>query len=319
MSNQQSVGGQAVIEGVMMRGRNHYSVAVRLPDNSIKTKVELVPAWSKFFDKPFLRGIKALVENLKIGYRTLQWSADMQEEAENEKKGKEKKSGALAGFISILISVVLAVGLFIVVPNLAVHFLGIVEKDSPLLFNFISGGIRLTIFLGYVLAISMIKDVRRIFQYHGAEHKVIHAFEDKKELSYSEVQPYPTLHKRCGTSFLFLLIFVGILLFALVPPLLGLILPGFVEWKTLIRKVVIIGSHLVLLPFLASLSYEILKISAKKNWIGKTLVFLAYPGLFFQKITTKEPDEAQVEVAVRSLEVLLEKEKQEKKTTEIED
>mgnify|MGYP000847476254 CR=1 FL=1 len=135
--------------------------------------------------------------------------------------------------------------------------------------------------------------------------KVIHAFEAGLELNYANIKKYPTLHKRCGTSFIFLLIFLGILFFALMPPLLALIFSDFRNWTMLVKKIFIFATHIVFLPVLASLSYEVLKISAKKNWIGKALVFLAYPGLFFQKITTKEPDEGQVEVAIASLKALL--------------
>lgn len=303
--NKNNIGGQAVIEGVMMRKEDFYSVAVRLPDGTIDTIKKEVPAKSAFFKKPFIRGVKALVENLKIGYQSLQWSADSIEKAENKEKEDEKPSSFFA-FLSILLSIVIAVGLFIVVPNVAVHFIGLVEKDSPLIYNLIAGGIRLFIFFSYILGISFIKDVKRLFQYHGAEHKTIHAFEDGKELTYENIKPYPTLHKRCGTSFLFLLIFVGILFFSIVPPILLQIIPGFASWDLIHRKVVIILSHLVLIPFLASFSYEVLRITAKNNIIGKTLILFAYPGLFFQKITTKEPDEKQVEVAVESLRVLLE-------------
>jgi uncharacterized protein YqhQ len=298
----QSIGGQAVIEGVMMRDKTHYSVAVRLPDGEIETTLHSIPSWNKVFNKPFLRGIKALAENLKIGYRTLQWSADKQE------KESEKKPSSFWNVLAVLISILVAVGLFIVLPNLVIHFLGLVEKDTPVLFNLASGGIRLLVFLGYVLSISFLKDVKRLFQYHGAEHKTIHAFEDKKELSYENIKPYPTLHKRCGTSFIFLLIFVGILFFSVVPPILSQIFPDFKTWSLLLRKSVIFVSHIILIPFLAAFSYELLKISAKPNWIGKILVFIAYPGLFFQNVTTQEPDEKQVEVAVASLKVLLEKE-----------
>ncbi len=307
------IGGQAVIEGVMMRDVSKYSVAVRLPSDEVETIVKDIKPWHKIFSKPFLRGIKALVENLKIGFSTLQWSAEKQEEKKVEEdqgksnKNQSNKSNPIATFFTIFVAIAFAIGLFIVVPNVVVHLLGLVEKKTPLSYNLISGCVRLLIFFSYILLISLLKDVKRIFQYHGAEHKVIHAFEDGVDLKYENIKKYTTLHKRCGTSFIFLLIFVGILFFSLVPPLLGIIFSGFGNWSLIARKIVIISSHIVLLPFLASFSYEILKLSAKNNILGKSLVFLAYPGLFFQKITTREPDEKQVEVAVASLKVLLDK------------
>ncbi|PKL14943.1 MAG: DUF1385 domain-containing protein, partial [Spirochaetae bacterium HGW-Spirochaetae-6] len=218
---------------------------------------------------------------------------------------EKKKSSSFWDYFTVVFSIVFAIGLFIVLPNLLIHFLGLIEDQEPLLFNLISGFVRLSVFFIYILSISMVKDVRRIFQYHGAEHKVIHAFEAGLELNYENIKKYPTLHKRCGTSFIFLLIFLGILFFAMMPPLLALVFSDFKDWSMLVKKIVIFGTHIIFLPVLASLSYEVLKISAKKNWIGKSLVFLAYPGLFFQKITTKEPDEGQVEVAIASLKALL--------------
>lgn len=305
MSSPQSIGGQAVIEGVMMRDRQKYSIAVRLPDGSIETTVQSIKEGSPVFKKPFLRGVKALVENLKIGYASLQWSADRQE---TEKK--EKESSLVSGLI-VMLSAVFAIGLFMVLPNLAVHWMGLVEEQNPLIYNLISGGVRLFVFFSYILAISFFKDVKRVFQYHGAEHKVIHAFEAGKPLNYAEIKPFSPMHRRCGTSFIFLLIFVGILVFALVPPVLQMIFKDFALWPLILRKGVIIASHLLLLPFMASISYELLKASAGKHWVGKSLTFLAYPGLLFQKLTTREPEEAQVEVAVASLQVLLDLRKQE--------
>jgi len=304
-----TIGGQAVIEGVMMRDGQKYSVAVRLPNNQIETMVSPIKEGHPLFKKPFLRGVKALIENLKIGYASLQWSAKKQEE--EEKKEESKGFSSFLNFLISLISIVVAVGLFIVLPNLTVHWLGLIEEQTPLLYNFIAGFVRLFIFFGYVLGISFLKDVKRVFQYHGAEHKVIHAFEAKKPLNYQEIKGFSPMHKRCGTSFLFLLIFVGILIFALVPPILQQIFPLFNIWSLVAKKSLIIASHLLLLPFMASISYELLKASAKKHWVGKSLTFLAYPGLLFQKLTTKEPDEQQIEVALASLNVLLELRKKE--------
>jgi len=296
--NPTHIGGQAVIEGVMMRDKDRYSIAVRLPNAEIETVIKQIKPSRAIFKKPFFRGVKALIENLQIGYQSLQWSADkMEDKPENEKKDKK----SILDSLSVLFSILVAVGLFIVLPNLLIEFFNLSEKEHPVLFNLASGGIRLSIFTLYVLGISFIKDVKRIFQYHGAEHKVIHAFEDGLSLNYENVKKFTTLHKRCGTSFVFLLIFVSILLFSLVPPVLKTLFPGVLNLSFAFYKIIIFLSHLVLLPVLGAFS----------NWIGKSLSFLALPGLFFQKITTKEPDEKQVEVAVAALQILLDTQKKE--------
>lgn len=306
----QNIGGQAVIEGVMMRDRQKYSIAVRLPDGKIESVVKDIKEWNPSFSKPFLRGIKGLVENLQIGYRSLHWSADKQDPAAVEKK---KGLASFLGSIVLLLSVAIAVGLFIVLPNLAVHFLGLIENDQPLLFNLASGGVRLFIFFAYIFSISYMKDIKRLFQYHGAEHKVIHTFEKNLPLTIENIKPHSTLHKRCGTSFIFLLIFVAILAFSVVPPLLKIIFTDYALWSIYLQKTAIFLAHILFLPVLASVSYEVLKVSAKENWVGKLLVIIAYPGLLFQKITTSEPDAPQIEVAVASLNVLLAIREQENK------
>ncbi|HOJ49842.1 MAG TPA: DUF1385 domain-containing protein [Spirochaetota bacterium] len=298
MSN--NIGGQAVIEGVMMRDKTHYSVAVRLENGTIITDLQKIKKWHKFFDLPFIRGIKALYENLTIGYKTLDWSAKCFE--------KEKKESSIISFISLIISLIFGIGLFIVLPNLVVHYLlGLVEEKTPILYNILAGIVRLLVFFIYVVIISFFKDVKRIFQYHGAEHKVIHTYERNEKLIYDNIKKYPTLHKRCGTSFIFLLIFISIIIFSIVPPVLSQIFPDFNSYSLFLKKILILSSHIILIPLLGSISYELLKVSAKENLTSKILSILSYPGLFFQKITTKEPDEKQVEVAVKALEVLINK------------
>lgn len=294
-----NIGGQAVIEGVMMRDKTHYSVAIRLENGQIVTDLKEIKKFPKFFDLPFIRGVKALYENLTIGYKTVDWSASHFD--------NDKKKNSFISFISLFVSFVLGIGIFIVLPNLVVHMLGLVEEKTPFLYNIIAGVVRLFVFFAYVLFISLFKDVKRIFEYHGAEHKVIHAFENNEELVYENIKKYSTLHKRCGTSFIFLLIFLSIIIFSIVPIILLQIFPDFQSYSLFLRKVLIFSSHILLIPILGAISYEVLKLSAKKGIVAKLLSFLGYPGLFFQKITTKEPDEKQVEVAIKSLKVLLNK------------
>jgi uncharacterized protein YqhQ len=297
-----NIGGQAVIEGVMMRDKESYAVAVRLPEGNIETEITAIKPWHKIFQKPFLRGIKALVENLQIGYRTLEWSAKKQDNTLQEKN-------SIWESLTIFITIIFALGFFIVLPNIIIHWFGMIEEQSPLLYNLASGGIRLSLFTIYILGISLVKDVRRVFQYHGAEHKVIHTFEKGLELTLDNIKKFSTVHKRCGTSFLFLLIFMSILIFSLVAPLLLQVFSDFTTWHIVARKSSILAFHILLLPFIASLSYELLKLTAKDNIVSRTLFLLAYPGLFFQRITTQEPDEKQIEVAVASLKTLLDKPK----------
>lgn len=280
-------GGQAVIEGVMMRGPDAYSVAVRRPDNHIvvnRQPVNSVTGRFKFLRLPFVRGTVVLIESLVLGIRALTYSAGQQ--AEDEKDELTPREIAL----TIALALGLAVLLFIVIPTGVTHFLA--GAGSGIVENLIEGVIRLAVFLAYVAAISLIPDMQRVFQYHGAEHKVINAYEAGEELVPEKVQRFSTFHPRCGTSFLLLVMLVAILVFS--------VLGKQVLWWRVV-------SRILLLPVVAGISYEVLKISGRYQ---DSLIcrLICVPGMWLQKMTTREPVDGQVEVAIKALKAVLAKE-----------
>lgn len=285
------VGGQAVMEGVMMRVPGAYATAVRDPDGNIqidrhdfKSKVDAYP----FLKMPLLRGIIGLFESLKIGYSTLQWSAEISLPEEEASKETSK-------FVDVLLtifSLALALGLFFVAPIGLTSWLFDKDQDA-FIFNVISGMFRVIFFITYLALISLMKDVRRLFQYHGAEHKTVYNFESGKELSISNAQQFPTQHPRCGTSFLFIIMLVAILSFAILDSVVLFYVEELKIWMRLIF-------HIPFIPIVAGLGYEVLKLTAKHR---SNIFFraLAQPGLWLQNITTKQPDDGQVEVALEAL------------------
>jgi len=284
------VGGQAVIEGVMMRVPGAYATAVRDPEGIVhvdKHEFTSRVETSRFWKRPILRGMMALFESMKMGMSTLQWSVDiaMPEEA-------EKKPGKFANFFSMLIAIVLAISMFVVAPLWITTWLLEIEREA-LFFNVISGCFRITFFILYLLAISMIKDVKRLFRYHGAEHRVVFNFESGKTVNVENAQLFPTYHPRCGTSFLFIVLLSAILVFALIDTI---IIAVFGEITIFHR----IAFHLPLIPLVAGISYEIIKITARKN---DNLFFrsMRAPGLWLQRITTQPPDDEMVDVAITAL------------------
>jgi len=281
------IGGQAVIEGVMMRSRNYWSIAVRRPDNSISTQVfksEPISKKYKFLGWPFIRGTVSLVESLLIGFKALSYSV-------NESTGEEIKFSKKEMSISIIIAVIFTVGIFFVAPTLIGRSFQTYISNS-FLYNLIEGIIRIVFFLAYIVIISFLKDIKRLFQYHGAEHKTIAAFENNEELNPENIRKYSTLHMRCGTNFLLIVMIVSIFVFALLgkPP---------IYWRVL--------SRIVLIPVIAGISYELIKIAGRFS-NNKFVYFLFYPGLLLQKLTTRQPDDLQVEVAVESFKKVLEAE-----------
>ena len=285
------VGGQAVMEGVMMRVPGAYATAVRDPDGNIqidrhdfKSKIDTYP----FLKMPLLRGIIGLFESLKIGYSTLQWSAEIS--IPEEEAGKETSK-----FVDVLLtifSLALALGLFFVAPIGLTSWLFDKDQDA-FIFNVISGTFRVIFFITYLALISLMKDVHRLFQYHGAEHKTVYNFESGKELSISNAQQFPTQHPRCGTSFLFIIMLVAILSFAILDSVVLFYVEELKIWMRLIF-------HIPFIPIVAGLGYEVLKLTAKHR---SNIFFraLAQPGLWLQNITTKQPDDGQVEVALEAL------------------
>lgn len=277
-------GGQAVIEGVMMRGPDSRAVAVRKPDQSILVDEKEVGSITKrvpFLKWPFVRGTVVLIESLVMGIEALSFSASQATDDE------EEQLTAKEIIITIILSLGLAILLFIVAPASVAYVLTM----APGGFNqsLIEGIIRIAIFLGYVAAISRLGDIKRVFQYHGAEHKVINAYEAGEELVVEKIQRYPTLHPRCGTSFLLIVMVISILIFSL--------LGKQVLWLRIISKI-------LLLPAVAGVSYELVKLSGKYATAPLCRVLIA-PGMWLQKLTTNPPDDDQVEVAISAFKAVL--------------
>ena len=280
-------GGQAVLEGVMMRGPRSWAVAVRRPDQTISldlNPVDSVLDRVPILKRPFLRGVVVLVESLVIGLKALTYSAGQAAGEEEEIKGWEMGLTLLAAFA-------LAIFLFVVLPTGITHYLAAGVKGS-LAQNVIEGILRLAVFLGYVLAIGRLPDIKRVFEYHGAEHKVINAYEAKEVLTVENVRKYSTFHPRCGTSFILIVLVFSIFLFSLLPA-------GALWWR--------IASRILILPVLAGLAYEILKLSAKYPEFVFSRLFIV-PGRWLQGLTTGPPDDDQVEVAIQALTAVLQKE-----------
>lgn len=302
MNESPNIGGQAVIEGVMMRGKKSLAVAVRKPNNEIIVKKEqLNPIGERFsiLKRPVLRGIAVLLESLIWGIKALTFSANEALEAEEEQKEETQEKqelSKLALALTMIFSIGMGIVLFVVLPALISG--RITKGGSPfnsLLFNVIDGALRLAFFLGYVLAISRIKEITRVFQYHGAEHKSIHAYEAGEELTPENAQKYSPLHARCGTAFLLTVMVVSILVFAI----LG---------KPSIP--VRIGSRILLIPLIAGISYEITKFASKKQ-DSRFMRIIIKPGLLLQRLTTREPSIEQIQVAIRSLQEVLAMEERE--------
>ena len=284
------VGGQAVIEGVMMRVPGAYSTAVRDTEGKIHTNrhdFESITDRKPGFKKPIIRGAVSLFEAMKMGFQTLQWSADiaMPEESEN--------INPIVDALMTLFSIGLAISLFFAAPIGLTTWLFDKDQD-PFVFNIISGSLRIFFFLVYLILISMLSDVQRLFQYHGAEHKTVYNFESGKKLNIKNAQEFPTQHPRCGTSFMFIIMIVAIFSFSILDSILMLFVGEIQVWMRLIM-------HIPFMPLVAGIGYEVLKITAKHR---DNILFkiLAEPGLWLQNITTKQPDDSQVEVAIAALE-----------------
>lgn len=288
-----TVGGQAVIEGVMMRSPNRISLSIRKPDKEIETLGwDFIPVAKrvKMLGLPIIRGIVNMVEMLYWGIKTLQLSAQIATGEEPEKASAMTK---IWSALSLVLGLAVGVGLFAFLPLFLSGLLGF--KENPLLFNLFAGAIRVLLFLGYLFVISMMRDIKRLFKYHGAEHKTINAFEHGEPLIVERVQRHTTLHPRCGTSFILIVAFAAIFFFALVDGIL------YAVWGFAPKALLRLPIHLPLLPLLAGVSYELLKLSAKFSHKSKFGKFIIAPGLWLQKITTKPPDDDMVEVAIAAL------------------
>ncbi len=281
------IGGQAVIEGVMMRSLTGYSVAVRQPDGGVAIKKDQLVSITKKYPilkTPILRGSVVLIQSLILGIRALNYSASVSTEgAEGE---EEISNWAIAG--SIGMALLLAVGLFILAPlgltNLIRHYL--YPSMSNFEYNFIDGIIRAVFFFVYIYSISFMAEIRRVFQYHGAEHKTVYTFEANEELTVENARGKSTLHPRCGTSFLMFVMAISILVFSLIP--------------SSAHFLVKFGARVVLIPLIAGLAYEVIRFSAR-HLDSRLCRALITPGLWLQKITTRQPDDTQLEIAIIAL------------------
>jgi uncharacterized protein YqhQ len=281
------IGGQAVIEGVMMRRGDSISIAVRKPDDGIfirRQKIRLASERWPVLKLPVLRGMVAFVEALVLGVKALSISASAAMEDEEEDL-PEWQLG-----LTMALGLILGIGLFFFLPTVLAKLLAGGWTGLPLLLNLFEGGLRISIFVAYIYIISRLKDVQRVFQYHGAEHKVIFCHEAGHDLTVNNARDFSPLHPRCGTSFLLLVMAVSILLFS------------FFGWPVLWQRLLL---RLSLLPLVAGLSYEVIRLAARYRFF----CWLTSPGLWLQRLTTREPDDAQLEVAISALEsVLLESE-----------
>lgn len=288
-----TIGGQAVIEGVMMRNGNDYAVAVRKPDQTIEVKKDqFIGLNVRWHTKkiPIIRGVLSFIDSLVLGMSTLTYSASFfedEEEAEKEKdKDKDGKSDAVFMGLTVALSVVIAVVLFMLTPFFISSLFGKVIK-SPMALAVIEGLIRIAIFFIYIVAISQMKDIQRVFMYHGAEHKTINCIEHGAELTPENAAKYSRLHKRCGTSFLLIVMVVSIICFM------------FIRVDNMALKIVL---RVILVPVIAGVSYEVIQ------WAGRSesclVNIVSKPGLMLQKLTTREPDLEMLEVAIASIEAI---------------
>ena len=316
-----SIGGQAVIEGVMMRSPNAFVVAVRKPDGNIRLRRDQWYGLSKklnFMKKPFLRGVLMLIETMANGIVSLNYSANIamaeEEKAKALKKGKteaefeagqkKKEKVDIATFLTMAVSFTFGIGLFVFVPHAVSFWIGDVLGYNWTLdsfaFHAVDGVIKALIFISYIWGISFMKDVYRVFQYHGAEHKSISTFEAGMELTVENAKKFTTLHPRCGTSFVFFLILISIILFSAV----FTIIPVGANLPPILRHITAVLFKVVLMLPVAGISYELIKASGKcsDQWWAKAM---AAPGMLLQKLTTKEPDDLQLEVALSSIKAVL--------------
>lgn len=289
-------GGQAVIEGVMMRGPKEMAVAVRKPAGDIVLETKPINSWAQkypFLKWPLIRGVWNLFEALVLGIQVLTQSANLAMDEEEEALTAKEIA------LTIFLSVGLAILLFIVIPTVGAYLTR--TFFSPFWQNLAEGLLRITIFLGYVIAISSMNDIKRVFQYHGAEHKVIHTYESGEELTVENAKKYTTLHPRCGTSFIIIVLVLTIFIYSV------LHVPNI--WYRLL-------SRIVLLPLIAGISYELLKWTSRHTSHGLIKILIA-PGLWVQKLTTREPDDSQLEVAITALQAVLPQEKKEPSTATV--
>ncbi|MGL5694393.1 MAG: DUF1385 domain-containing protein [Peptostreptococcaceae bacterium] len=296
--SRQAVGGQALIEGVMMQSKEKRAIAVRKSDGEIVIKKNKIKSWisDKNIDKiPFARGSFILIENMIEGVNSLNYSSDffMDEDEEEDKFDlflkkifKDKANDVVVG-ISMILAMIFSIGLFVLIPTFIGGLFSQLISNKVIL-NLIEGIIRILILFTYIVIISKNKDIERTFQYHGAEHKAVYCYENNLELTVENARQFTTLHPRCGTNFLFIVMSTSIILFS------------FFGWPNPLIRVVM---RIVCIPIVAGISYEIIRFLGKYN--NKLTKIVAYPGMMLQKFTTKEPDDLQLEVAIAALKAVV--------------
>ncbi len=299
MMKPKSVGGQALIEGVMMKGPDEIAMAVRKSDGEIVVKKEPVGKMEKsaFYKIPILRGIIAFIGSMIIGVRAITYSAEVFEDidSDEEKSKFEKwleekfgdKSDDIITYLSVAFALTMSIVIFMFIPTFLINFLKNIFTNQVVLSGF-EGILKILMFIGYIILISRIKEIKRVFQYHGAEHKVIYCYESGKPLTVENARGFTTLHPRCGTSFLLIVMVLSISVFS------------FLGWDNPIQRV---AMKLILLPLIAGVSYELIKLAGKSK--SKIVCAISYPGLMLQKLTTNEPDDKQLEVAIVALKNIL--------------
>lgn len=289
-----SIGGMALLEGIMMIGPHKKAVAVRKPDNEIEIKVEDLPHRNKFRKIPFIRGVVGLFGQMVSGMKALMFAAslaDLEGEEEPTKFDKwlEDKFGdklmTVMIYFSVIVALFFSVGLFILLPN---FIISLVFKNQVILNNLFEGILRISIFVGYLALVSRMKDIKRVWMYHGAEHKTISTYENDEELTVENTKKYTTYHKRCGTSFMFIVLIISIIVFS------------FTGWHSPIINVLI---RLALIPVVSGISYEIIRITGRTDGILSKII--SAPGLWLQRLTTKEPDDDMVEVAIAAFKAVI--------------
>ena len=296
------IGGQAILEGIMMKGADRTATVVRMPDKSLYIKTEKLPEQSKWMKFPIIRGVVAFIGSLVMGTKILLHSADVLESYDGpnaveleddklslwlEKKFGKDKAWDILVYTSVVLAVLLTVGLFIILPTAVVDFCGRFTENAILL-NLIEGVLRIVMFIAYVALIPLMDDIKRVFQFHGAEHKCIHCHENGLELTPENCQSFYTLHPRCGTSFLMFVMIISLILFS------------FLGWPNLFWR---ITSRLLLIPVVAGVSYELLR------WAGRSdnivVKVLSMPGILLQKLTTREPEVEHLEVAIAAMKAVM--------------
>ena len=300
-----SIGGQALIEGIMMRGPHKIATAVRKPDGEITVKTQDInPIFkSKILKLPLIRGSVALIEAMMVGIKELMYSAEfyedeLEEDAFDRLIRKIFKGNADQAIIyfSVVVALLISVGAFIILPNLVAGLLK-TFVESPLILNLLEGVLRVGLFTVYVYLIAKMEDIKRVFMYHGSEHKTIYAYENGDELTVENAKKYITLHPRCGTSFLVNVLIISIIVFS------------FFGWPSILMRIV---TRLVMLPVIAGLSYEINRYIGKSENKGLAMI-LAKPGFQFQKLTTKEPTDDMLEVAIAAMKEVIPENKEDDK------